>query len=660
MSLLDTFDGVYVIAEIGINHNGDLDAAKRLIDAAVRSGANSVKFQVRDLASVYTKAVLQDPLKAEQGTQYLLDQLTKTLLSFEQIAELRAHARQYDVDFFATPFDRKSADFLNGLGIELFKIGSPDFTNLPLIEHVAAFGKPMILSTGMATEEEIVFVSQKLKAKKADFALLHCSSTYPAAPTDINLLFMASRLRELATRGHGYSGHECGYVPTLAAVALGARIIERHITFDRSAEGPDHRASLEPAEFRAMVSAIREVEQSLGVAEKRISQGESNNRLSLAKSLVAASDLPAGHELTEADFDVRTPAKGISPLRMAEFLGRKLAVPMLQDEYFSPRSVVGQSEQRDSAPYVIPKTWGIVGRLNDFRDFLDMKPDLVEIHMTWRDISGYAGLQGSFQQDLVVHAPEYYQDTLIDFSSEDAAITELSLEMLQKAIHIARDLSPHFTGQRDPQGPRVVVHPGGHFPDRQNTNKSEQYRRLMRNLKSIDHAGVRILVENMPPFPWYFGGQWTNTIFLDPAEIAQFSQELGWGICYDTSHAQLYCAHAGISILDFTRRVLDHVRYLHISDAKGVTHEGLQIGAGEIDFPQLFALLGAVNPGFIPEIWQGHLDRGRGFKDALRKIEALLQKSAGSSCQCSGNEVCSAPDHGLAALASAARAAGPR
>ena len=181
MSVLDTIDGVYIIAEIGINHNGDLNTAKRLVTAAVQSGANGVKFQVRDLASIYTDAVLLDPLKAEQGTQYLLDQLKKTLLTFDQIQDLYYFSQQYDVDFFATPFDKKSAAFLNELGIKLFKIGSPDFTNLPLIEYVASFGKPIILSTGMATEDEIEVVSQYLKSINADFSLLHCSSTYPAA-----------------------------------------------------------------------------------------------------------------------------------------------------------------------------------------------------------------------------------------------------------------------------------------------------------------------------------------------------------------------------------------------------------------------------------------------------------------------------------------------
>lgn len=629
MSALNSTDKVFIIAEIGINHNGDLDKAKRLIDAAVAAGADAVKFQVRDLESVYTREVLLDPLKAEQGTQYLLAQLRKAELTWDEMAELFSYSRQYSVEFFATPFDARSADFLNSLGVGLFKVGSPDFTNILLLEQLVAYGKPLILSTGMSSEDEIRQVASYLRSRSADFSLLHCSSTYPAAPTDINLRFMA-KLGDLASNKFGYSGHEQGYGPTIAAVALGAQIIERHISLDCSAEGPDHRASLEPGEFKAMVDAVRAAELALGSSSKQISQGELNNRLGLAKSLVAARDLPCGHLLAREDFEARTPAKGVSPLHLDEFIGKPLGKAMQSGEYFAASCIgTGDDEKRE---FDIPRTWGIVGRLNDFRDYLDLKPDLIEIHMTWRDVKQYEALAGSFEQDLVVHAPEYYEDTLIDFASNDVAITDLSLEMLQRTINVARDLAPRFKGQTDARGPRVVVHPGGHFSSARSSDKAEQYRRLRRNLQSVDTRGVRVLVENMPPFPWYFGGQWVNSIFLDPGEIAQFASEMKWGICYDTSHAQLFCAHAGISILDFTRTVLDSVAYLHISDAKGVTHEGLQIGEGEIDFEQLFALLGKIDPGFIPEIWQGHLEGGRGFRDALGRIEKILAKSAGESC----------------------------
>lgn len=629
-SRFKTFDGVYVIAEIGINHNGRLDEAKELIRASVEGGADAVKFQVRDLASVYTRAVLGDPLKAEQGSQYLISELKRAHLTHDDIRELQTFARQFAVDFFATPFDPKSAHFLNDLGMDLFKVGSPDFTNLPLLDLLASFGKPIILSTGMTEEAEILQVVDFLKRRNADFALLHCNSNYPAALPDINVRYVP-RLAEITGVRTGYSGHEEGYAATLAAVALGATIIERHITFDRAAKGPDHRASLLPEDFKEMVRQVRDVATSLGEPRRTMNQGELNNRLGLAKSLVAARNLPEGTVLAMADLTAKSPAKGLSPIRIEEYLGKPLLKELKEDDYLTAEHLRA-AENTSPRAYRIPKKWGLVGRMNDFEEFLALKPELIEIHMTWRDIVNYRSPASTYTQELVVHAPEYYQDNLIDFTSPDPNITEMSLEMLRKTIACARDLAPRFKGMRDTKGPRVVVHPGGHFTQPRDSNKTDQYRLLMKNLKSVDSEGVQLLVENMPPFPWYFGGRWYNTVFMDAGEIAQFAQEMKWGVCYDTSHAQLFCKKAGITLADFTRKLLPHVAYLHISDAKGTGEEGLQIGKGEIDFPQLFALLGHLNTGFIPEIWQGHLNRGEGFKDALVKIEALMAKSSGASC----------------------------
>lgn len=622
--------GVYVIAEVGINHNGDMAAAKSLIEDAVKAGVDSVKIQIRHLPSVYTKAVLEDPLKAEQSTQYLLAELQRAHLTFEQALELKEFTKQFPVDFFATPFDVTSARFMNENGFELFKIGSPDFTNLPLLDCVAGFRKPMILSTGMSDEREIAQVISFLRSRKADYSLLHCNSTYPASFNNINLRYM-NVMRELAGVDVGYSGHEQGYSTTLAAVALGAKIIERHITKDIGQRGPDHRASLVPEDFAAMVREIRNVEAALGEPIRVCNQGERNNRLALAKSLVAARPLKAGTVLQAGDIGSKTPAKGVSALRLDDFLGKTLNTDLAEDDYLFPEHVAAKDEaEKDS--YEINRTWGIVGRLNDFRDFLDLKPDLVEIHMTWRDIFDYKRPEQTFEQDLVVHAPEYFKDQLIDFTSPDKAITDLSIDMLQRTINVARDLAPRFKGQKDARGPRVVVHPGGHFSKLTDSNKGEQYRLLRKNLKDIDSSGVQILVENMPPRPWYFGGQWYNTVFLDGKEIAQFAQDMNWKICYDTSHAILYCNYAKIPLSDFTKAILPHIGYLHISDGRGYTEEGLQIGEGDIDFPQLFEMLKHLDTGFIPEIWQGHLNGGKGFKDALRMIERMLKAVSKPSC----------------------------
>ena len=630
MSRFKTFPGVYVIAEVGINHNGSLDEAKKLIKAAVNGGADGIKIQVRHLESLYTAAVLADPLKAENSTQYLLSELKKAHFTFDQVKELFDYARQFEADFFATPFDITSAHFLNDLGMELFKVGSPDMTNLPLLDVIASFGKPIIISTGMSVEEEIAKVVAFLESRKVDFALLHCNSTYPASYNTINLRFMQT-MKARFKRKTGYSGHEQGYVPTLAAVAMGAEIIERHITTDIMQSGPDHRSSLTVSDFAAMVRDVRIAELAMGKGERVFNQGERNNRIGLAKSLVAAHDLKAGHVLTSDDIAAKTPAKGTSPLELDKFIGHTLGRDLKGDDYLFVEDLKDAGAAA-ACSYNIPRTWGIVGRLNDFRDFLALKPDLVEVHMTWRDLFSYERPKEIFTQNLVVHAPEYFQDKLIDFTSDDPKITEMSLEMLQRTMDVARDLTPSFKGVTDPRGPRVVVHPGGHFPKRTDSDKTEQYRLLKKRLRDINSEGVQLLVENMPPRPWYFGGQWYNTIFMDGSEVAQFAQDMGWGICYDTSHAGLYCNLVGIPLRDWTRAVLGHIAYLHVSDARGYTEEGLQIGEGEIDFEEFFQMVSKIDTGFIPEIWQGHLNRGEGFKSALGRLEAILHKVSGQSC----------------------------
>lgn len=630
-SFFEHFDSVYVIAEIGINHNGDINEAKYLIDESVKAGANGVKIQVRSLENLYTNKVLDDSKTAEQGTQYLLDELIKAQLEFSEVEELFEYSKQYNVDFFATPFDHISVKFLNDLDVGLFKIGSPDFTNIILIDQVISCGKPLILSTGMSTEDEISRVSEYLKSKNSHFSLLHCNSTYPASPETTNLNYMP-KLERLSSSGrYGYSSHHQGCGLTMAAVTMGASIIETHITRDVSQSGPDHSSSLTPDKFSVMVADIRAIEVGLGQSTRVLSQGEKANRVSLAKSIVAGEDLPIGTILSKENLTARTPARGVSPLELDQFLGKSLIVDLKKDDYLTFECIDSKKSFKESG-YQINRKWGVVGRLNDYRDFLDMQPDLVEMHMTWRDLESYVPHDHAHSQDLVVHAPEYFQDKLIDFTTTDKQITEYSIEMLRKTIDVARDLDGKFSGQTDTRGPRVVVHPGGHFKSETISDLNTQYKNLLNNLKSINSDGVRILVENMPPYPWYFGGKWHNTVFMDAREIAQFAAEIGWGVCYDTSHAQLYCNYAGKDLKDFTKSLLTHVEYLHISDAKGVSEEGMQIGEGDVDFESIFALLENLDVGFIPEIWQGHLNNGKGFKQALSQLEKILDKISGSSC----------------------------
>ena len=627
----------YIIAEIGINHNGSLQRAKELIRHASDCGVDAVKVQVRDLTATYNSSILEDSLKAEHGTQYILEELRKSELNKTEYETLRDLAISLGLEFIATPFDIPSFIFLKSLSLNAYKIGSPDFTNIPLIRKVASAGKPLILSTGMSSELEIQRVISELEKLNIQYALLHCNSTYPASPEDLNLNFL-KKLSKTSGKVVGYSGHERGYLASLASIPLGAKIIERHLTLDTNDDGPDHSSSLEPDSFKKMVQAIRQIELCLGLDVRVLNQGEEVNRISLGKSLVLSKNLTQGSTLKSEDIVAKTPARGISPLEYDNIIGKKITKKLNKDHYIQFDDLVENVTKKDDIK--INKHWGIVGRLNDFTDYLEWKPKLIEIHLTWRDLVNFSSEKNTFQsksfgQDFVVHAPEYYKDKLIDFTTSDSVVLDYSFEMLQKTVNLARELAPQFSGMRNEKGPKIILHPGGHAEARLETNKTDQYKTLAKNLHEIDTDGVELLIENMPPNPWYFGGQWFNSVFLDPSEIDQFCKDTGFGMCYDTSHALLHCNYSKQTLNNFTNKISKHVRHLHISDGAGTTQEGLQLGSGDIDFDHLFEILKNIDTGFIPEIWQGHLNSGSGFHKALKTIQNLLDRKL-STPGCSG------------------------
>lgn len=331
--LLGEGEPCYVIAEIGNNHNGDFDRAIALVDAAVAAGADCAKFQMRKLEEVYRASSLSGK-DDDLAVEYTLDLLRRFELPTAQQKKIAEYCAAKGIEYLCTPWDAKSVAVLEGFGVHAYKIASADLTNLPLLARLAATGKTLIVSTGMSTTDEIKAAAKFLDDRNASYVLLHCQSTYPAALHNIHLRFMEI-LREIHPVV-GYSGHERGIAVSTAAVALGAVVIERHITLDREMEGPDHAASLEPEEFKALVSGIREVEAARGekLAERALSQGELINRENLAKSLVAARDLPAGTMISESDIAVKSPGQGLSPLKMPALLGRRLTRTMAADDYF--------------------------------------------------------------------------------------------------------------------------------------------------------------------------------------------------------------------------------------------------------------------------------------------------------------------------------------
>ncbi len=311
-----------IIAEIGNNHQGELAEAFRLIDAAADAGADAAKFQLRDMDALYVNAGDPTDASADLGAQYTLDLLARFQLSKEELVQAFQHCRRRGIMPLCTPWDMPSLRFLETCDLDAYKIASADLTNHELISAAAATGKTLILSTGMSVESEILETVALLERAGARFVLLHCNSAYPAPLRDINLAYL-DNLDELGDFPVGYSGHERGINVAVAAVARGARVIEKHLTSDRSQEGGDHAASLLPEELAQLVVAVREVEASIGRGgERTLSQGEMLNREVLAKSLIAKVPIKAGEIIRGEMLDIKSPGRGLQPNKKPELVGQ--------------------------------------------------------------------------------------------------------------------------------------------------------------------------------------------------------------------------------------------------------------------------------------------------------------------------------------------------
>jgi N,N'-diacetyllegionaminate synthase len=321
----------FIIAEAGVNHNGDLDVALWMIDTASRAGASAVKFQTFSTDRLVTrqapKAAYQKHTTDAQESQY--EMLKRLELSLADHERLFAHAQDRGLAFLSTPFDHASVDLLIELGVSAIKIGSGELTNLPLLEHVARQKRPIILSTGMAYLSEVEEAVRCVQAHSdAPLVLLHCVSNYPAREADINLRAMLT-MRQAFGLPVGYSDHTVGVSVAVAAVALGACVIEKHFTLDRSLPGPDHRASLEPDELRAMVRSIRDVEAALGDGIKRPAVNELGTARVARKSVVSQIDIPSGATITAEMLAIKRPGTGIPPRDVTRVIGRtaRVAIP---------------------------------------------------------------------------------------------------------------------------------------------------------------------------------------------------------------------------------------------------------------------------------------------------------------------------------------------
>jgi sugar phosphate isomerase/epimerase len=329
----------------------------------------------------------------------------------------------------------------------------------------------------------------------------------------------------------------------------------------------------------------------------------------------------------------KSPGMGLSPQSIDQLVGRRITRAMRRDDMFSEEDLVERrSSGRARRPIDIGAPWGIVARFTDVETMVNRFGDegmaFIEFHVSDRDLdAGVDAFDGRrYPFGLVVHAPEYCHDQLIDLCAADEAQRQMSITRIQKTIDLTRAMAPHFASRFE-RGPKIVMHVGGMSPRPGHYDVDAATERLLDALRQLDHEGVDLLLENLPPFPWYFGGKWFGFIATDVDNTERLCRESGLGLCFDTSHAALECARSGASLADFGRRIAPYVRHLHVSDGAGVSGEGLQIGEGDINFVDLLPVLLERQPTLIPEIWMGHHNEGRGFRLALDHLTDLAWAS---------------------------------
>lgn len=617
----------FIIAEIGNNHNGDFERAKLMIDKAVEMGADCAKFQMRQIKEVYRSKSLEKSGE-DLGTEYIIDLLNKFELSIEEQKALSDYCKAKGIMYMCTPWDYRSVEILESFDVPAYKVASADLTNLPLLDKLSTTNKPLILSTGMSSSEEIGFTVDFLNRRNVNFVLLHCNSTYPAPLQDINLNWIG-QLKKVHSLV-GYSGHERGINVSLAAVAVGAKVIERHFTLDRKMEGPDHAASLEFDEFQNLIKGIREIEIAMGdgsSSDRKFSQGEMINRENLGKSLVAAHPLKKGTILQASDIKVLSPGQGLSPQYFESLIGLEIKRDLISEDYFFKSDITNTIQEIRNYKFSHP--WGIPVRYHDFKNYQSLiSPDMFEFHLSYSDmelnIDDY--LSGTYDVGFVVHAPELFKDShLMDLATPDEGYRKISMLETQKVIDITRKLKKYFPKEIRPQ---IVANIGGFSMDApfEESIKNAYYDQFFRSLSELDTEGVELIPQTMAPFPWHFGGQRYQNIFVHVDEIVKYCKEYRIRMCFDVSHTMLTCNHFNQDFYEFAEKIAPYTAHIHMGDAKGVNGEGLQIGEGEIDFERLGNILnlGCPKASFIPEIWQGHKNNGEGFWIALEKLENKL------------------------------------
>jgi sialic acid synthase SpsE/sugar phosphate isomerase/epimerase len=602
---------VKIIAEIGINHNGDISQALALIDAAAEAGVWGIKFQYRNLDNAYAGEA------KEIGDDMLLREIQRNYLSPTTIIELVNNAHDLGIHAGISFFDEADInDFLDSIDtFDFFKAPSVELCNTELINRMLSFGKPVFVSLGCHNENEIEQAFSNFKGD--NWIAMHCVSNYPVSLVNAKLGYLRYMAKKW-DRPFGYSSHDANWEVNLIAMSMGATVIERHITFDKLADGLDHSTSSTPDELRRMVMFSESMPLLLAGNGARVpNQGEMLNFQNLGRSYYAQQNISVGDQVLSEKLVFRSPRVGLGKTEMNQFLGKKAVQNLSAGEVIN-RSVFvpGEILKEEAIDFATKHKVAIPVRTHDFFRMVNKFPiGAFEFHLSYGEVlSNLDADQFGADNLYSIHLPDYINPTqLMDPFSLDKQQASESFNILQRTVDFA-DALQQRTGKNVPVvGSFSVVH----------QDISQFYEQHAAMLANFREKGVSILPQWLPPIAWYFGGSVKLEAVNQQRDVEYISRHK-LPICMDVCHLCMGDSVFNFDAVNMIDSLLPSIQHVHIADAQGIDGEGLHFGEGDSINMEAIARVMDIEVMKVIEVWQGHLDDGAGFVKALNKLPELF------------------------------------
>lgn len=600
---------VKIIAEIGINHNGSFDTAKNLILQSKIADIDAIKFQYRNLSSAYSASA-----NREIGDEILVAQINESYLSPKELIELTEYAQSQNLEVGVSFFDSKDIiDFQNEIHkFDFFKLPSAELTNHELINKLIQMEKHLYISTGAHSENEIEKAFEKLP--KDGWTPLHCVSNYPLKLENAKLGYL-KYLRNKWNRDIGYSSHDELWEMCLIAIANGASVIERHITFDKNSRGLDHSSSSTPEEFKKLSIIAKNFELfQKGASGRLVNQGEKLNRQNLGRSYFFSNDMQKGQKITFENIEYKSPNIGIGKANISQFIDKPILQSVKKGTSLTP-SLFSRFKPltHEQIEFSDKNNISLPVRFHDYELISGSFPiRAYELHLSFEEILSAINIHMlDIRNKYSIHLPDYINSNdLINPFSEIEDKKQLSFEIINKVVHLAKILQDR-TGKKVPiVGSFSIVE----------ESKFAFYEKLSELIQTFHIDDVYILPQWLPPIAWYFGGSVSLNSFCSEEDVF-FVDNLQIPICMDFCHLFMGASYFNFKVEDVLKKLKPLIKHVHLSEASGFDGEGMQFGEGDQGQTKIIGDYLSMDCMKVIEVWQGHLDQGAGFRQAIERLQ---------------------------------------